>query len=97
MEQIRREDTGIVSFASDTEEIAYLRKRVSALENDRSSLEKERVALLEQLDYRRKRFFGRMSEKKHLPLDPGQLSLFSADELAQMSPEEKAELEAGAQ
>ena len=86
-----------VSFASEAEEIAYLRKRVSVLESDKSSLEKEKTALLQQLDYWKKRFFGRMSEKKHLPLDPNQLTLFSAEELAQMSPEEKMELEAEAQ
>lgn len=82
------------SFASEAEEIAYLRKRVSALENDKNSLEKERITLIQQLDYWKKRFFGRMSEKKHLPLDPNQLSLFSPEELAQISPEEKQAIEA---
>lgn len=99
------------SFASEAEEIAYLRNRVAALESDKSvleqdkrsleqdkkSLEQEKVSLLQQLDYWKKRFFGRMSEKKHLPLDPNQLSLFSAEDLAQMSPEEKGKLEAESQ
>lgn len=53
--------------------------------------------LKQQLDYWQKRFYGRMSEKKHLPLDPNQLSLFTPEELAQMSPEERQELEAEAQ
>ncbi|MDE6443126.1 MAG: hypothetical protein K2K64_01700 [Muribaculaceae bacterium] len=86
---------------SEAEEIAYLRQRVSVLESnknslekEKSSLEKEKISLIRQLDYWKKRFFGRMSEKRHLPLDPNQLSLFSAGELAQMSPEEKTGLEA---
>lgn len=48
--------------------------------------------LTNQVDYWRKRFYGRMSEKKHLPLDPGQLSLFSEVELAQMTPQETEDL-----
>ena len=111
MTEERNEDMISVSFASEAEEIAYLRKRVAALESDKISLERdkgslekekknleqENVSLLQQLDYWKKRFFGRMSEKKHLPLDPNQLSLFSAEDLAQMSPEEKEGLEAEAQ
>lgn len=82
------------SFASEAEELAYLRQRVSMLEKENISLEKEKSGLLQQLDYWKKRFFGRMSEKRHLPLDPNQLSLFSAEELSQMTPEEKKNLEA---
>lgn len=67
------------SFASKDEEVEYLRNRVASLE--------------QQLDYWKKRFFGRMSEKKHLPLDPGQLTLFSDEDLAQMTPEEKQQVE----
>lgn len=84
------------SFASEAEELAYLRQRVSMLEKENISLEKEKSGLLQQLDYWKKRFFGRMSEKRHLPLDPNQLSLFSAEELSQMTPEEKKNLEAEA-
>ena len=96
MTQGGTKDDRLQSFASEAEELAYLRKRVSSLEEEKTSLEKEKTQLLQQLEYWKKRFFGRMSEKKHLPLDPGQLSLFSAEELAQMSPEEKRELEAEA-
>lgn len=103
MAQERTEGTESQSFASEAEEIAYLRKRVSTLEKDKSSLEKyknslekEKIALIQQLDYWKKRFFGRMSEKRHLPLDPGQLSLFTSEELAQMSPEERRDLQAEA-
>ena len=104
MAETRNADENRVSFASEAEEIAYLRQRVNVLESDKDSLEKEKssleeekVSLLQQLDYWKRRFFGRMSEKKHLPLDPGQLSLFPAEELAQMSPEEKRRLEAESQ
>lgn len=86
MPQTRTIEKEQPSFASEAEELAYLRQRVSVLE-------KENTGLLQQLDYWKKRFFGRMSEKRHLPLDPGQLSLFSAEELSQMTPEEKADLE----
>lgn len=95
------------SFASEAEEIAYLRSEIQkqkklaksldtrrkSLEAQLRQLEQEKLKLQQQLDYWQKRFFGRMSEKKHLPLDPNQLSLFSAEELAQMTPEEKQELE----
>lgn len=77
--------------------MAYLRQRVSALESYKSSLEKEKISLMQQLDYWKKRFFGRMSEKKHLPLDPNQLSLFSAEDMEQMCHEEKTQLEAEVQ
>ena len=111
MKEARIEDRKPDSFASEAEEIAYLRNRVAALESAKSgleqekksleqenkSLEQEKVSLLQQLDYWKKRFFGRMSEKKHLPLDPNQLSLFSSEELAQMSPDEKEQIEAEAQ
>ena len=97
MAETRNTDENRVSFASEAEEIAYLRQRVNVLESDKDSLEKEKISLLQQLDYWKKRFFGRMSEKKHLPLDPKQLSLFPAGELAQMSPEEKRSLEAESQ
>ena len=97
MAETRNADENRVSFASEAEEIAYLRQRVNVLESDKDSLEKEKISLLQQLDYWKKRFFGRMSEKKHLPLDPKQLSLFPAEELAQMSPEEKRSLEAESQ
>ena len=107
-----------LAFASEAEEIAYLRCEIQrqqqlskSLEAQRKSLETKKkgleaqvkqleyknTQLEQQLDYWKKRFFGRMSEKKHLPLDPNQLSLFSAEDLAQMNPEEKAELEAEAQ
>ena len=96
------------SFASEAEEIAYLRSEIQkqkklaksldtrrkGLEAQLRQLEQEKMKLQQQLDYWQKRFFGRMSEKKHLPLDPNQLSLFSAEELAQMTPDEKQELEA---
>ena len=69
MKEARIEDMKSVPFASEAEEIAYLRKRVAALESDKSgleqdkkSLEREKIALLQQLDYWKKRFFGRMSE-----------------------------------
>lgn len=74
------------TFASDADELAYLRNRVAALEADK-------INLIQQLDYWKKRFFGRMSEKRHLPVDPSQLSLFSAEDLAQMTPEEKQQLQ----
>lgn len=90
MPQTRTIEKEQPSFASEAEELAYLRQRVSVLE-------KENTGLLQQLDYWKKRFFGRMSEKRHLPLDPNQLSLFSAGELSQMTPEEKADLETEAQ
>ena len=103
MTQVGTKDDRLQSFAAEAEELGYLRKRVSCLEKEKASLEKEKASLekektqlLQQLEYWKKRFFGRMSEKKHLPLDPNQLSLFSAEELAQMSPEEKRELEAEA-
>lgn len=97
MTQKNMQDISLQTFASEAEELAYLRKRVSSLENEKASLENEKIKLQQQLDYWMKRFFGRMSEKKHLPLDPDQLSLFSAEELAQMTPEEKQELEAEVQ
>ena len=100
-----------VSFASEAEEIAWLRAEIQkqkklskglearrkGLEAQVRQLEYEKMKLQQQVDYWTKRFFGRMSEKKHLPLDPSQLTLFSAEELAQMSPGEKTELEAEAQ
>ncbi len=94
MTQEDTQENRLRPFASEAEELAYLRKRVSCLEREKSGLENEKIQLLQQLDYWKKRFFGRMSEKKHLPLDPNQLSLFSAEELAQMTPDEKQELEA---
>ena len=97
MTDARIEDKKEFPFASEAEELAYLRQRVSALESYKSSLEKEKISLMPQLDYWKKRFFGRMSEKRHLPLDPNQQSLFSAEDLEQMSPEEKTQLEAEVQ
>lgn len=98
------------SFASEAEEIAYLRSEIQkqkklaksldtckkGLEAQLRQLEQEKMKLQQQLDYWQKRFFGRMSEKKHLPLDPNQLSLFSAEEPAQMTPDERQEFEAEA-
>lgn len=109
------------SFASEAEELAYLRKVVrqsenrimsleasnkdleasnkdleksrKSLEASKKSLETRVLELQQQVDYWTKRFFGRMSEKRHLPLDPSQLSLFSAEELAQMSAEEQKSVE----
>ena len=92
MTQEDTQENRLRPFASEAEELAYLRKRVSCLEREKSGLENEKIQLLQQLDYWKKRFFGRMSEKKHLPLDPNQLSLFSAEELAQMTPDEKQEI-----
>lgn len=82
------------SFASQAEELEYLRKRETELETKVSRLEFRNTELENQLDYWKKRFFGRMSEKKHLPLDPSQLSLFSDEEMAQMTPEEQKTVEA---
>lgn len=110
MAQDRTEQEETLSFASEAEEIAYLRSEIQrqkklaenldtrkkGLEAQVRQLEQDKTKLQQQLDYWQKRFFGRMSEKKHLPLDPSQLSLFSAEELAQMSPEEKQDLEAEA-
>ena len=117
MTEERNEDMNSVSFASEAEEITYLRSEIIRQKNlskelatERKALEKKKkgleaqvrqleyrnTQLEQQLDYWKKRFFGRMSEKKHLPLDPNQLSLFSAEDLAQMSPEEKEGLEAEA-
>lgn len=97
MTQERTQDDRLQSFASEAEELAYLRKRVSSLESEKADLEKEKTQLLQQLEYWKKRFFGCMSEKKHLPLAPNQLSLFSDDEPAQMTPDEKMDLESEAQ
>ncbi len=110
MEQELSDERESLSFASEAEELAYLRSEIrrqkdlaknldtrkKGLEAQVSHLKQEMTKLQQQLDYWQKRFFGRMSEKKHLPLDPSQLSLFSPEELAQMSPEEKQELEAEA-
>lgn len=79
-------ENSLGTFASDADELAYLRNRVAALEADK-------INLIQQLDYWKKRFFGRMSEKRHLPIDPSQLSLFSAEELSQMTLEEKQQLQ----
>lgn len=68
-------------------------ERIRELEEEKLRLEEENTRLKQQLDFWKKRFFGRMSEKKHLPLDPNQLSLFSDEDLAQLSPEEKEKLE----
>ena len=111
MEQEPTEEKESLSFASEAEELACLRSEIQrqkklaknldtrkkGLEAQVSQLKQEMTRLQQQLDYWQKRFFGRMSEKKHLPLDPNQLSLFTDEELAQMSPEEKQELEAEAQ
>lgn len=100
MAQDRTEQEEALSFASEAEEIAYLRSEIQkqkdlarnldtrkkGLEAQVSQLKQEMTKLKQQLDYWQKRFYGRMSEKKHLPLDPNQLSLFTPEELAQMSP-----------
>ena len=105
------EEKEVLSFASEAEEIAHLRSEIQSqrelaknldarkksLEAQVGQLKQEMTKLKQQLDYWQKRFYGRMSEKKHLPLDPNQLSLFTPEELAQMSPEERQELEAEAQ
>lgn len=75
----------------------HLEKAKTRLEKTQAKLEEKVATLQHQLDYWLKKIFGRMSEKKHLPLDPNQLSLFSDEELAQMTPEEKKELEAEAE
>ena len=105
------EENEALPFASEAEEIAHLRSEIrsqrelaknldarkKSLEAQISQLKQEMTKLKQQLDYWQKRFYGRMSEKRHLPLDPNQLSLFTPEELAQMSPEERQELEAEAQ
>lgn len=46
-------------------------------------LELEIKQLRQQVDYWARRFYGRMSEKRHLPLDPSQLLLFTPQETRQ--------------
>ncbi len=74
----------------------FMKEQIKVIIQENERLRKEndalsgKVASLEQsLYWLRKKLFGRMSEK-NLPLDPGQLSLFTGQE---MSSTEKAELE----
>ena len=60
-----------------------LLEELEQLRHDKAALI-SRVASLEQsLYWLRKKVFGRMSEK-NLPLDPGQLLLFSKEEMSSM-------------
>ena len=107
-EKIRRLNAEIESLRNDNTSLrndnTSLRNDNTFLRNDNESLRNAskskdiRIAdLTNQIDYWKKRFFGRMSEKKHLPLDPDQLSLFAAEELTQMTPEESAAIKAEAE
>lgn len=73
---------------SAAEELRRLRAENAGLRDDNKQKDEKIADLTNQLDYWKKRFFGRMSEKKHLPVDPSQLSLFSEEELAQLTPQE---------
>ena len=70
---------------------------VEALLRRVAELERKNASLMQQVDYWKKRFFGRMSEKKHLPLDARQLSLFGDGELDSLTPEERHNIETEAQ
>lgn len=63
------------------------------LRKENETLKQENRRLHNELDYWRKMFFGSKSEKKPLPENPDQLKLFSDEELAQMTPEQKEAIE----
>jgi transposase len=65
-----------------------LKQSNQTLSQANKSLEQKTRELENRLAYFLKKFNGRMSEKRYLPIDPNQLSLFTDEELAQMSPEE---------
>ena len=80
---------------TDRQRMARLEKENADLKSLQADLVSKVNDLQRQVDYWRQRFFGRSSEKKHLPLDPDALqpSLFGDEELAQLTPEQKQEIE----
>ncbi len=82
-----------VATAPEEESERDLCAEIQRLKDANNAKDATIADLTRQVDYWKKRYFGRMSEKKHLPLDPDQLSLFADDDLAQMAPGEKAALE----
>lgn len=88
-EQLRKESDQLRNESNE------IRKHNADLKSLQADLVCKLNDLQRQVDYWRQRFFGRSSEKKHLPLDPDALqpSLFGDEELSQLTPEQKQEIE----